>query len=215
VRPVVDRRWGLLGVVLGVLLLASGCAHKTIIHTVPEGAQVIVDGEPMGAAPVVVERASGTGGKMRVQVQHELFEDKTVDYTRSELFFWPSLIALTPALALPVAVVAGLPFPPLGIGIAAGWFCLTSPTLISLFFIQKYPDEVTIELSPRLMPGDDGGYMPTDDWTVPGDYSPNPLPIPGAAPDEGDVDGAPADDDSDGRGDASGAQGPPLESMDF
>ncbi|MCP4503431.1 MAG: PEGA domain-containing protein [Deltaproteobacteria bacterium] len=167
------RPFLLVTIALFAFLVGTGCAHKTIVRTEPEGAFVKVDGTVMGNAPVVVERMSGTGGKMRIQASADGFQDTMLDVTRAEWFFWPALLALTPAIGLPLFFVV----PPAGPLIAIGWACLTLPTAISLLFIQKYPDEVVVKLSPRVLPGDTD-FLPTDDWTVPDEYSPNPLPFP-------------------------------------
>jgi hypothetical protein len=148
--------------------LASGCAHKTVIHTVPEGAEVYIDGEYAGESPVVVERFAGTGGQMQVRAEMDAFLEHDTVLERTDWFLWPALIAITPLVAIPTLVV-----PVAGPFICGGWAILTSPTLCSLFFLRRYPDEITVTLSPRV--GSDG-VQPTDDWMVPDEYAPNPLP---------------------------------------
>lgn len=161
----------LLGALLVVLCaLASACAHQTVIRTEPEGAQVFIDGNRVGAAPVIVERPLGTAGEMEIRVELEAFEPTTVRIERSEWFLWPALLAMTPFLAVPTVVI-----PVFGPFLCGGWALLTSPSLISLAFLRRFPAEVTVPLSPRLRV-DDGLVLPTDDWTVPDDYTPNPLP---------------------------------------
>lgn len=154
------------------LVLGVGCAHKTVIRTVPEGASVYVDGEYAGPSPVVVERYAGTGGQLLVRAEHDAFLHGETVLERTDWFLWPALLAVTPLLAAPTLVI---PFA--GPFICGGWALLTSPTLAALFFLRRYPEDVTITLMPRV--GIDGGAVrPTDDWAIPDDYVPNPLPLP-------------------------------------
>lgn len=162
-----------LAVALAVIVVAAGCAHKTVIRTVPEGAGVYVDGEYAGDSPVVVERYAGTGGQLRVRAQQESFVATETVLERTDWFLWPVFLAVTPFLGLPTLFV---PFA--GPFICAGWAIVTSPTLAGLFFLRRYPEDVTITLAPRLGL-EDGAVLPTDDWTVPDDYVPNPLPLRG------------------------------------
>lgn len=161
-----------------LLVLGAGCAHKTVIRTVPEGASVYVDGQYAGDAPVVVERYAGTGGQLRVRAEHESFVEAETVLERTDWFLWPAALAVTPFLGLPTLFI---PFA--GPFICGGWAILTSPTLAGLFFLRRYPEDITITLMPRIGI-EDGAVLPTDDWTVPDDYVPNPLPLP--APDEDD-----------------------------
>lgn len=156
---------------LAAFFAATGCAHKTVIRTRPEGARVYVDGEYAGESPVVVERYAGTGGELRVRAElDDVLESDTL-VERTDWFLWPALLAVTPLLALPTLVV-----PIFGPFICGGWAVLTSPTVFGLCFLRRYPHEVTVLLIPRL--GEqDGVVLPTDDWTVPSDYAPNPLPL--------------------------------------
>lgn len=158
---------------LFLLCVGGGCAHKTVIRTVPEGASVYVDGQYAGDAPVVVERYAGTGGQLRVRAEHDAFLEAETVLERTGWFLWPAALAVTPFLALPTLFI---PFA--GPFICGGWAILTSPTLAGLFFLRRYPEDVTITLMPRIGI-EDGGVRPTDDWTVPDDYVPNPLPLPG------------------------------------
>jgi hypothetical protein len=170
-----SRILGLSFVAALALSLGSGCAHKTVIHTVPEGAEVYVDGEYAGVAPVVVERFAGTGGQMQVRAELQAFDEHETVLERTDWFLWPLLVAVTPFIAIPTLVV-----PVAGPFICGGWAILTSPTLISLYFLRRYPDEVTVTLSPHL--GDNAEVLPTDDWMVPDEYAPNPLPEPHGPP---------------------------------
>lgn len=171
----------------------AGCAHQTVIHTVPEGAEVYVDDEYAGEAPVVVERFAGTGGQLRVRAEMESFLERETVVERTEWFLWPALLAATPVAGIPLAVL-----PVVGPFLCGGWMVATSPTLCSLFFLRVYPPEVTVTLAPRI--DDEQNLMHTDDWMVPDEYSPNPLP---PLPSDEPPDGAAADEDGDEDGDES------------
>jgi hypothetical protein len=132
----------------------------------------MVDGVDMGESPVVVERTTGTQGKLRVQAEMDSFEVTRVEVARSEWFLWPALLAIVPTLGLTVVWI-----PIAGPIIAVGWAVATSPTLLGLAFLRRYPDEVVVELKPRVSVID-GGLLPTDAWTVPEEYAPNPVPLP-------------------------------------
>jgi hypothetical protein len=158
--------------VLFVIALASlGCSHTVLVRTAPEGATVSVDGEEKGEAPVVVETRSGVFDTMSITAELEGFSSKRVLLEQTEWFLWPGLLAVTPFLALPLIVV----FPPVGAIVAVVWALATSPTLLSLAFIRRYPDEVVIELEPRQA-DESLEFLPTDWWTIPEEYAPNPPP---------------------------------------
>lgn len=168
---------------VGWSLASSACSHTVLVRTVPEGAQVTVDGEPKGESPVVVETQSGVFDSMSVTAELQGFDKKRVLVEQSEWFLWPGLLAVTPFVALPLVVV----FPPIGPIIALVWFVVTSPTFLSLAFIRTYPDEVVIELEPRRAESS-LEFLPTDWWTIPEEYAPNPLPSVDGAPKPTDVD---------------------------
>lgn len=157
-----------------VALTQGACAHAMVIETVPPGAKVFVDGELQGEAPIITSQRTGFGGHVTVRVEAESFETQEIQIDRDEWFPWPALIAVTPLLGVPFLVI---PF--IGPVISLGWAVLTSPTLISLAFIRRYPDSVTIRLRPRSAAG---FLQPTDTWLIPDELDPNPPPLP-AAPD--------------------------------
>jgi hypothetical protein len=177
---------GLFPVLVGLCLL-TGCLHKVLITTEPEGATILVNGEEVGTSPVEVEERTGLMGSMHIRAERPNYlpAEQTVEQT--EWFVWPGLIAVTPCLGAPTVLIPGCgPF------IAVGWALFTSPTLISLAFIRKSPDEVNLVLDPTMRL--DGGHIvPTDTWIVPDDYVPNPLPV----EEDSDADGEPSEDDPD------------------
>lgn len=165
----------LLAVVLtAVAVVASGCAHTMVVETEPAGAIISVNGTPEGEAPVVTQQLTSTGGRLYVTAEAENYETANIVVTQSEWFLWPALVAVTPLFGVPFIVI---PF--VGPIITIGWAVVTSPALLSLLFLQKYPERVKITLQPKL-PG--GVLLPTDTWLIPEDYDPNPPPLPGAEP---------------------------------
>ncbi len=149
---------------------ASGCAHRVLIQSEPAGARIFVDGQLEGESPVVVERSSSSGGRMRVTAQLENFETSESIVEADDWFIWPALLAVTPLIGVPFVVV-----PVAGPFITCGWACATSPLLFSLAFLRKYPDEVTVRMRPRF---GGGMFLPTDSWMIPDDVDPNPSPLP-------------------------------------
>ena len=167
------RLAGAFALVLGIAF-GSGCATTMVIETEPAGARVTIDGKDVGEAPTVTKQFTSTGGRLHVTVDAEGYETANVIVTQSDVFLWPAMIALTPLLMLPVIVI-----PVIGPIITIGWAIVTSPTLLSLLFIQKYPDRVKVALRPKLR---NGIPQPTDSWTIPDDLVPNPPPLPREPP---------------------------------
>ncbi len=160
-----------LSVVVLAVLGASGCAHTMIIETEPPGANIAIDGKSVGESPVVTTQYTSTGGRLHVTADAESYETATVTVTQSEWFLWPAILAVTPFLAVPFVVI---PF--IGPVITVGWALITSPTLLSLVFLQRYPERVKITLRPK------GFLQPTDSWLIPEDLDPNPPPLPPEPP---------------------------------
>ncbi|MFZ9887455.1 MAG: PEGA domain-containing protein [Myxococcota bacterium] len=152
------------------MLSTMGCVHQTVVRTEPQGATVYVDGEYAGTAPLVVQRFAGSTGQLRVRAEQDQVLVAETVVERTEWFPWPALLAVTPFLAVPTLVI-----PLVGPFVCATWAIATSPTLAGLFFLRRYPEEVTLQLLPALRGTD--GPLPTDTWTVPDDYAPNPMPL--------------------------------------
>jgi hypothetical protein len=184
---VVALRLCLVIVAAAVGLGLTGCAHAVRIETNPVGARVSVDGEVAGKAPLEVRRTVFVGDQLRVTVDAEGYEPQTVIVPASEWYPWPGLLACTPALGVPIAApfaIGLLPFCGAGLfvgpAIAIGWAVVTSPTLLSLGLVRKFPDRVVVRLRRR---GDDGGVvLPGELFYVPDDQTPNPPPL--AGPDD-------------------------------
>ncbi len=209
--------------VLGVTATALGCAHTVQIETNPIGARVSVDGEFVGVSPVKVKKVVFVGDQLRVAVEAEGYEPQTTIVPASEWFPWPGLLACTPALGLPIATpfaVGLLPFCGVGLfvgpAIAVGWAVVTSPTLLTLGLVRKYPDRVFVHL--RRRQDEDGVVLPGEIFYVPDDATPNPLPLPavddsGAAPgddDRGPTGGPPPSATQRGSGSPSTGGGNPI-----
>jgi hypothetical protein len=159
-----------------------GCAHTVHIETTPVGARVSVDGTAVGKSPVEVTRAVFVGDSLRVAVEADGYEPQTVIVPASEWYPWPGLLACTPALGVPIATpfaIGLLPFCGAGLfvgpAIAIGWAVVTSPSLLALGLVRKFPDRVVVRLRRR---GDEGGVvLPGELFYVPDDATPNPLPL--------------------------------------
>lgn len=162
----------LIGTIAIAAIAATGCAHTVVIETEPVGAAVSIDGEFVGTSPVITEQRTSTGGRLHVAVAADSYQTADVIVTQSEWFWWPAIIAATPLLGLGVVWV---PFA--GPVITLVWAAVTSPTLLALAFMQRYPDRVLITLRPRFS---EGIPQPTDTWLIPDDYDPNPPPLPDA-----------------------------------
>lgn len=175
-----------------VAVLSSGCAHNVLIRTVPEGAEVTVDGVEQGPSPVVVQRTPGPFGDMTVQAELDSFTTTRRIVPRDQPFLWPLLCGMVPFFGIAALAIP----PPVGIGICLGWGVLTGPSVCALGLTRRYPDEVVLELKPRLEPHS-GELLPTDWWTVPQEYAPNPVPI-GEEESEAPQEGAPLPDDKSG-----------------
>jgi hypothetical protein len=169
--PVALLAWLLAASIVGA---STGCAHTVVVETEPAGAVVRVDGQLKGESPVIMQQRTSTGGRLHLEVSAEGYETKNVVVTQSDWFLWPILVAIVPGLMIPVVVV-----PVIGPFITVGWAVITSPTLLALAFMQKYPDRVKVTLRPRMGAG---VLQPTDGWLIPDDYDPNPPPLPDEPP---------------------------------
>ena len=167
-----------LVVIVGVIVGFGGvgCVHVVTIQTDPTGGVVTVDNEVIGNAPVQVKKAVFFGDQLRVAVEQEGYEPASVSVAASEWFVWPGLFSVVPLLGLPVSLpVLFIPIagPFIAAAVVVGWGVVTSPALLSLALIRKYPDTVTVPLTRRrtdvLTPAD---FFPPAD-----DLGPNPLPL--------------------------------------
>ncbi len=174
----------LLRVLLVLVGVGSvGCVHVVTIETDPTGAVVTVDNEVIGNAPVQVKKAVFFGDQLRIAVERDGYESASMSVPASEWFVWPGLFAVVPLLGLPLSLpVLFIPIagPFIAAAIVVGWGVVTSPALLSLALIRKYPDTVTVPLTRRrtdvLTPAD---FFPPAD-----DLGPNPLPLDSTAPED-------------------------------
>jgi hypothetical protein len=149
---------------------ASGCAHRVVIETKPVGATVIVDDEVIGQSPVIIERSSWVGDSLAVKVQADNYETGFKSVAASEWFWWPALVALIPMAGLPFVVI-----PVIGPVITVAWAVVSSPSLLGLTLIRRFPEHVEITLKPRMGVGE--VVLPLDVMNLPDEESPNPIPL--------------------------------------
>ncbi len=164
--------------------VAAGCTHVVTIETDPVGAVVTVDDEVVGPSPVKVEKTVFFGDQLRVSVEREGFEPAAISVAASEWFLWPGLLAAVPLLGLPLSLPAlVIPFagPFIAAAVVVGWAVVTSPTLLSLALVRKYPDTVVVPLKRRRPPGTD--VLIPSDLFGPEDLGANPIPDVGPGPD--------------------------------
>ncbi len=157
---------------------ASGCAHTIVIDTEPGGGHIVVDGEDVGQGPVSVERVVFFGDQLRVSATQDGYEPTAVSVAASEWYPWPGLLAAVPLLGIPLSLPAFIiPFagPFIAAAVAVTWAVVTSPTLLSLALIRKYPDTVAIPMNRRRR---DGGTIIVPDLPLDPneDLGANPLP---------------------------------------
>ena len=148
------------------------CAHKTLIRSEPPGATIQVDGQEVGDSPVWIERPYGSFDPLEIQASLKSFEPTTVRVSPDTWFLWPALLATTPFWFVPAVGI-----PTVGPLLCGVWALATSPTLCSLALLRKYPEDVVLRMRPKIS-SLDGTVQPTDAWTVPKHYLPNPLPPP-------------------------------------
>lgn len=88
-----------LAIAISVLLLFSGCASTTMIESIPSGAKLYLDGEPVGKTPYPMTDEKIIGSCTSVKIQKENYNPFYTDICRDEepnykalvggLFFWP------------------------------------------------------------------------------------------------------------------------------
>jgi hypothetical protein len=148
-----------------------------IVETEPAGARVYVNGELQGESPVVTEQRTSFGQSVTLRVEADGFQPTQQEVAQSEWFLWPAVLAVVPLLGIPISapfLLIPLVGPIISLVVIAGWAIVTSPSLIALAFIRKYPEKVEVRLVPKTV----GGVLqPTDTWLIPEDMSANPPPL--------------------------------------
>jgi hypothetical protein len=165
-------------VVVAFALSGVGCAHAVMIETEPKNARIIVDGELLGEGAMTIEKAVFFGDTLRLSAEADGYESSTILVPASEWYPWPGLLALVPLAGIPLslpALIVPILGPFIAAAIAVTWAVVTSPTLLSLGLVRKYPDKVSIKLK-RKVPSDPGVLLPSDIWIVPDELTPNPIP---------------------------------------
>jgi hypothetical protein len=69
---------------LAALMLLSACTSTTMIQSIPSGAKVYVDHEPVGTTPYMHADTKITGSATYVRLQKEGYEDFNIVITRDE-----------------------------------------------------------------------------------------------------------------------------------
>lgn len=153
-----------------------GCSHVVTIETDPVGAVVTVDNKVVGESPVRVERTVFFGDQLRISAEREGYEPATISLAASEWYPWPGLLAAVPLLGLPIslpALLVPIAGPFIAAAIVVGWAVVTSPTLLSLALVRKYPDSVVVPLVRKRSMSTDVLIPSEGD---PDDLGANPLP---------------------------------------
>ena len=84
------------------LVLCASCSSSTLIHSIPSGAKLYLDGEPVGRTPYRHTDTRITGATMGVKLEMEGYETLHSSFSRNEevdvgavvggvFFFWPFL----------------------------------------------------------------------------------------------------------------------------
>lgn len=82
-------------------LLTAACASSTLIHSIPPGAKVYVDGQYLGRAPVTQKDTAPLGTAKTVPLKLEGYKDRVGTIRKEELKIGPligGLFALVPLL---------------------------------------------------------------------------------------------------------------------
>lgn len=161
------QAWRALAAAIGCAAMLAGCAHTVTIVSEPPGAEIFVNGEAVGRAPVEYQEQSDARTR-EVVIVARLNGHETTELLvpRSQFNPW-SLLAATPlcglvgwagalaalvggtALAVPTCGLSFLAGVPGAIVLAASgcaWMTLSSPTLLMLAFSRQLPDELYVEL---------------------------------------------------------------------
>lgn len=76
----------------GVSLLLWGCASRTVIHSVPEGADILVDEQFPGKTPFAYADAKVRGSETRVHLRMDGYRALDTAFRRDERIAWPVLL---------------------------------------------------------------------------------------------------------------------------
>lgn len=115
-----------------VITCAVGCSHTVVIDSEPTGADIAVNGEPVGVAPVLYVESTGWRRAYEIEARLPGFAVTQKRVHQSE---WsaPVLIGTSCAslcLGTPLSVVGALP-------------------IVGIFWAQQLPDRVVVPLRPR------------------------------------------------------------------
>ncbi|PWH86177.1 PEGA domain-containing protein [Brumimicrobium oceani] len=73
-----------ISILLAFAILASSCASTTLINSIPAGAKVYVNNEPVGTTPHAYTDTKITGSTNYIQLKKEGYETLRTTFTRSE-----------------------------------------------------------------------------------------------------------------------------------
>lgn len=132
---------------LSVVVTASGCSHTVQIKSVPEGADVSIDGEKVGKTPYAFEAKSGFFDDHRVTVESEGYAPFETQIVQSEPI-WP---IVAPSVCLS----------PITLGLSCFGLCVGF----------RYAKAYEYELTPKVARGD-GGLDGAGEFDDPKDEDP-------------------------------------------
>ncbi len=122
----------LLAAIAVALSVATGCTHTVQIKSVPEGADVTVDGEKVGKTPYAFQASSGFFDDHQIKVEQEGYAPFETQIVQSEPI-WP---IVAPSVCLS----------PLTLGMSCFGLC----------WGFRYAQAYEYELSPKVTRGDGG-----------------------------------------------------------
>jgi len=73
-----------LSILLAVSILFAGCASSTMIKSIPSGAKVFIDGEPVGTTPYLYSDTKIVGSVVNVDIKKDGFKPLYTSFTRTE-----------------------------------------------------------------------------------------------------------------------------------
>lgn len=126
-------------------ILSAGCSHSVIIDSEPTGAEIKVNGEKVGIAPVTYSETTGWEKVYDIQADKPGYKTTRKQVKQTE---WNA----------PVTVATG-------IGAFACIYFLGFPPIIGLLWARQMPDRVVVNLEkPAGQTGGDGVAAPPSSY---------------------------------------------------
>ena len=88
---------------VAVVVALSACSHTVMIKSVPEGADVTVDGEKVGKTPYALKATSGFFDEHKIKIDHEGYAPFEATIVQSEPI-WP---IVAPSICLSPVTLGG------------------------------------------------------------------------------------------------------------